>query len=295
MSDIIPWMAPWSGRILALLVAAAGVVIVWRALFRDRSRGRLRCPKCWYDATGLPSTTCPECGHTVKVEADRLRTRRYWRTAMMGVLVALLLPVLVVQRRVRQYGWDYYLTDGPGYWLFPTVLEESHQVAGYEIRIERDRRDVLGPESVRVLKNGEEVFQATGNQWHVGGYVTGTSPGPFAGVDMNGNGFPDLLLQDGAGEILNFPCIFHVLEIAPQSVRLLAKIEGDPFLNHVADLDGDGKIEIVTMRPDISDTGSMFNIVPSVVYSPNDDGIYAPSPNLLKHISDPEADESIKA
>lgn len=47
---------------LAWLVMGGGVVLLGRALLWDRARGRRRCPKCWYDMSGVDSLRCPECG-----------------------------------------------------------------------------------------------------------------------------------------------------------------------------------------------------------------------------------------
>jgi len=86
-----PWLTwlLWSiGGVLAL----AGLVLLISALFWDRSRGRLRCPKCWYDMSGLKvgDLTCPECGRTQKHEGRLRKTRRrYVRAAASVVLVGL--------------------------------------------------------------------------------------------------------------------------------------------------------------------------------------------------------------
>jgi hypothetical protein len=43
---------PWVAWVLAgLLLVGGGWLFAW-ALFWDRSRGRRRCPKCWYDLRG---------------------------------------------------------------------------------------------------------------------------------------------------------------------------------------------------------------------------------------------------
>lgn len=39
----------WLWIIFAIAFALGGVILLVRALFADRSRGRKRCPKCWYD------------------------------------------------------------------------------------------------------------------------------------------------------------------------------------------------------------------------------------------------------
>ena len=59
MSDwwIIAWWA-----VVALAVLSMAIVSL--ALFRDRSRGRRRCPGCWYDISATSGMTFPECGRT---------------------------------------------------------------------------------------------------------------------------------------------------------------------------------------------------------------------------------------
>jgi len=64
--------------IWAVLVLFAGltVLLLYLGLFQDRSRGRPRCPKCWYNMTGAPSLICPECGHDACDPKRLHRTRR---------------------------------------------------------------------------------------------------------------------------------------------------------------------------------------------------------------------------
>lgn len=77
----------WAGVTLTLLLA---VWVLYRAILRDRPRGRPRCPNCWYDMTGAPSLTCPECGQDARTPARLLKTRRRWRLAVLALLIALL-------------------------------------------------------------------------------------------------------------------------------------------------------------------------------------------------------------
>jgi hypothetical protein len=74
------------------LLFTAGLVITLLALFRDRARGRARCPSCWYDMSGAPALTCPECGRTAKSTRQLRRTRRRWRRAAVGITMLLLAP-----------------------------------------------------------------------------------------------------------------------------------------------------------------------------------------------------------
>lgn len=84
------------GELMAVLIDASGwallaggVVLAGWALLRDRSRGRRRCPRCWYSMEGVPGLTCPECGRAVSSERSLRRTRRSWRVAVVGLMVAL--------------------------------------------------------------------------------------------------------------------------------------------------------------------------------------------------------------
>src|SRR5262249_10848407 len=78
---MISW---WAGGVLAAI--ALGVMAF--ALFRDRSRGRRRCPTCWYDMAGVSGMTCPECGRTQKKERRVFRTPRWrWRVVVGGVVM----------------------------------------------------------------------------------------------------------------------------------------------------------------------------------------------------------------
>ncbi|NNF41545.1 MAG: hypothetical protein HKN62_00580 [Phycisphaerales bacterium] len=87
------------------IVALLGLLIAARALFRDRSRGRPRCPRCWYERTGSPEGPCPECGHVVKRERKLYKTRRRWRYAVLGILLLLLGLGGVWGQQVRANGW----------------------------------------------------------------------------------------------------------------------------------------------------------------------------------------------
>lgn len=69
-------------------------VVLLIALVGDRSRGRRRCPGCWYDMSAAPRAmsavpvTCPECGKRAVSEIELLRCRRSWtRVAVAGLAV----------------------------------------------------------------------------------------------------------------------------------------------------------------------------------------------------------------
>ncbi len=76
--------------ICGLAAVVAGLAILVRALVRDRSRGRRRCHRCWYDMSGVPGLRCPECGREAASEKRLHRTRRHWRRAGAGALITAL-------------------------------------------------------------------------------------------------------------------------------------------------------------------------------------------------------------
>ncbi|MBK7406233.1 MAG: hypothetical protein IPJ41_16915 [Phycisphaerales bacterium] len=92
-------------------VAAFGAVLAAWGVRGDRSKGRRRCPECWYDmrATrpleGAPSAVglvCPECGHDAANERRLYRARRKWRTVWLGAaLVGLGVCGQTVPRALR--------------------------------------------------------------------------------------------------------------------------------------------------------------------------------------------------
>ncbi len=98
------WIA-WVIGGVTVLAGAAGVVLAIWALFWDRARGRRRCPQCWQDMAGVPGLRCPECGKAVRAERFLGQTRRRWRPAAAGLLIASLIgPALFGSKRVAQEG-----------------------------------------------------------------------------------------------------------------------------------------------------------------------------------------------
>ncbi|MBX3359672.1 MAG: hypothetical protein KF745_14730 [Phycisphaeraceae bacterium] len=92
----------WS---IAGVLLALAIRLGWWALFADRSRGRHRCPNCWYDMTGTPGLTCPECGKAAKAEAALFRTRRrkWWTLAAAVLLIAAFSSAFYPQARGRKW------------------------------------------------------------------------------------------------------------------------------------------------------------------------------------------------
>lgn len=73
---------------------AATVLLLARALVGDRSRGRRRCPRCWYDMSATEGLTCPECGRDAGREGRLFKARRRKRW-IAASLVPLAVGVVV--------------------------------------------------------------------------------------------------------------------------------------------------------------------------------------------------------
>ena len=72
------------------LIFLAGLALTYWGLWGNRSKGRPRCPKCWYDMRGsLPNVVCPECGHNALVERRLYKDRRRWWAIVLGVILIL--------------------------------------------------------------------------------------------------------------------------------------------------------------------------------------------------------------
>lgn len=90
---------------LAGVLCSCGLSVSTWALFWDRSRGRRRCPACWYDMAGTPGLGCPECGRVVRSERRLLGTRRRWRRATLGIVFVVLAWVAFQMPLIRRDGW----------------------------------------------------------------------------------------------------------------------------------------------------------------------------------------------
>ncbi len=93
---------------LAAFCGAVSLAVLYVALAHDRAKGRRRCPKCWYDMAGT-ATTCPECGYVGNNARAFSRTRRRWRWATVGVLIAVYAAVSAWMPDYRMWGWAHRL------------------------------------------------------------------------------------------------------------------------------------------------------------------------------------------
>src|ERR1043166_9398756 len=89
------WQLDWVWIASGWVLLSLGAVLLGWSLFWDRARGRRRCPKCWYDMAGVPTTAregrevhiCPECGREIRRERGLRRMRRKWKTALLAAVL----------------------------------------------------------------------------------------------------------------------------------------------------------------------------------------------------------------
>ncbi|MFG0283641.1 MAG: hypothetical protein ACF8R7_04405 [Phycisphaerales bacterium JB039] len=154
---------PWTG--VALGCIAFGVAVMAWAIRGDRPRGRRRCRRCWYDMTGAPGLTCPECGREAPDATDLLRPRRKWRLAVVGLVIALLAVVPYHVPRVQRGGWvaaipTTALILGLPWW--PDAAIEGGSGGEDWSLVERVRRDRLRPWQTEWLRSRGRAIAAHG-------------------------------------------------------------------------------------------------------------------------------------
>lgn len=121
----------WVFYVIGGLFAVVALWLLYCSLLRDRSRGRRRCPKCWYDMGGTVGLVCSECGHGAKRERKLFKTRRRWRWGALAVVGLLSAGTLAAWPTIQRGDWPR---------LVPTtalVLAEPG-VAGWSARLHDD-------------------------------------------------------------------------------------------------------------------------------------------------------------
>ncbi len=92
----------WSG---GAIIGLLGLMLAAWALIGDRSRGRRRCPKCWYDMSATIGLRCPECGREAKREKKLFKPRRRWRLVFVSVIPLLAAGFFAAQPQAHRKGW----------------------------------------------------------------------------------------------------------------------------------------------------------------------------------------------
>jgi len=83
-----------------------GLMMFIGASIGDRPRGRVRCPKCWYDMSAAGGLQCPECGRTAKsIKQFSKAKRRKWAFVLGLLLIGTGAYGMSVSRRVVETDW----------------------------------------------------------------------------------------------------------------------------------------------------------------------------------------------
>jgi hypothetical protein len=89
----------------SLTLIGGGLMWIILSTVGDRARGRVRCPKCWYDMSDVPGLLCPECGRESKSRSQHTRTRRpRWAFMIAGLSIGLGVYGASVNQRVNLIG-----------------------------------------------------------------------------------------------------------------------------------------------------------------------------------------------
>jgi len=221
------------------IVFASLVAMGWS--LRRRRLQTPHCPHCGYSLTGAVSSRCPECGRT-STSALKCRGTRRWGLAGVFLLVAVGVPALVAARRMRQYGWDYYLTFGPGYYFFPTYTTDRIAVEGQSVRIIADRSPNAPGQTLEVRAGGS-TSRIDGWDWELGDTLRGGRV-IGRGEDLTGDGRPNIVAREFSGGA-HCCTTYYIYEVSPQGVLTqIARIDaqnGGGF----EDRDGDGFPEFI--------------------------------------------------
>jgi hypothetical protein len=113
------WMY-WLACVGILVLMSALIYLAWWALFSDRSRGRRRCPRCWYDMAHAPppGITCAECGFVARRERQFHRTRRRYAIASGAILLNVAVAMIITERSMQR-GFQALLPSRVLIWMLP--------------------------------------------------------------------------------------------------------------------------------------------------------------------------------
>lgn len=176
-------MDPWS--ILGWAICVAGTILAIVYAVGDRAKGRLRCPRCWYDLSASPNE-CPECGRIIRSARDRSRTRRKPAILMFALLAGM------VGFSMTTWTERMHLGEGPSRFIPTSILIFSS--------LPKSLRDDLGIkeplERTRIHEMWDWQRMLIARRLLAAAPVDSIDPGPVAGSRWPANGHVVLQLAD---------------------------------------------------------------------------------------------------
>ena len=171
-------------------------------------------------------------------------SQRRFLLGLAGVflLIALGVPALVAARRMRQYGWDYYLTFGPGHFFFGTSTLDRVTIDGQSVRVIGDRSPDVIEQTLEVRSSAStNLIQSI--DWMLGDKLSdGRTFG--RGEDITGNGRADIVVREFTGGA-HCCTTYRIYEISAEGILTeIARIDAENG-GGFEDRDGDGFPEFI--------------------------------------------------
>lgn len=133
------WFAPAAFAFAASAILAGGVLIAW-SLWSDRGRGTRRCGRCWHDLSATEGVRCGECGWQGRRERDLHRTRRHWRSAILGLLLLVCGIAAFGGALPREELWRQ-MPDRLLVWVLPFSVPSASRNSAYDELVRRLAED----------------------------------------------------------------------------------------------------------------------------------------------------------
>lgn len=165
-------------------------LFVW-AWWGDRSRGRVRCGRCWYSMEGLlsgegsPLPACPECGWVGKRSGQFYKSRRRWGCVVLALLVAVGAVASGLTPKVRRDGvWSVTPT-----WVMWSILATPYRSVPFEDELaERITAGAGADSAVARLYAREPRLRLTRGEWVRGVPLRCSSFAAFGSAVKGGGG-----------------------------------------------------------------------------------------------------------
>lgn len=162
-------------------------------------------------------------------------------------------------------------------------LVEQHENNGYTVRI-HEKPAPTGNVFTLSLYHGEEKLHVmrSDRSFYLGNITTPEGGHEMAlGADLNADGKADMVVTSYVGGTTS-KLVTYVYELEP-TLRLISKIRGDNGNIRIADVDGDGKYEIVAEDWTFVNLNASFAESSAVeVIFEWDGASYKPSPRLMR-------------